>query len=186
MLAPAGHKILVHVSNFRPVKRIPDVIRIFSGVRRAMPATLILVGDGPDRDAAEKEADRLQLGSDVRFLGKVDQVAEVLRGSDLLLLPSQTESFGLAALEAMACGVPVVNTNLRSGVPFVSVDGETGLTVEPRDSVGLGDAIAQLLANPEERRRLGEAARARVENLFHVDVMTRDTFRVYEEVLDGD
>src|SRR5205814_1181355 len=105
--APAGHKVLVHVSNFRPVKRVRDVVRVFAGIRRELPATLVLVGDGPDRDAAEQEADRLKLGRDVRFLGKVDNVADILRGSDLFLLPSETESFGLAALEAMACGVPV-------------------------------------------------------------------------------
>src|SRR5947199_278654 len=104
--APAGHKVLVHVSNFRPVKRVRDVVRVFAGIRRELPATLVLVGDGPDRDAAEQEADRLKLGRDVRFLGKVDNVADILRGSDLFLLPSETESFGLAALEAMACGVP--------------------------------------------------------------------------------
>src|SRR5437016_1961477 len=103
-LAPAAHKILIHVSNFRPVKRVRDVVAIFAAVRKAIPATLILVGDGPDRDAVEQESDRLGLGSDVRFFGKVDQVGDLLRGSDLFLLPSETESFGLAALEAMACG----------------------------------------------------------------------------------
>src|SRR5713101_7739656 len=98
-LAPADHKILTHVSNFRPVKRVVDVVRVFAGVRKVLPATLVLVGDGPDRDAAEQEVDRLKLGRDVRFLGKVDNVADILRGSDLFLLPSETESFGLAALE---------------------------------------------------------------------------------------
>src|SRR5881628_3855204 len=96
-LAPVGHKILIHVSNFRPVKRIGDVIKVFAGVRRALPATLVLAGDGPDRDLAEQEIDRLKLRGDVRFLGKVDQVAELLRGGDLFLLPSQNESFGLSA-----------------------------------------------------------------------------------------
>src|SRR5438477_569204 len=87
-LAPSGHKVLVHVSNFRPVKRVRDVVRVFAGIRRELPATLVLVGDGPDRDAAEQEADRLKLGRDVRFLGKVDNVADILRGSDLFLLRS--------------------------------------------------------------------------------------------------
>src|SRR3989442_1028924 len=97
-LAPADHKMLVHVSNFRPVKRVTDVVRVFAGVRRELPATLVLVGDGPERDAAEQEVDHLELRRDVRFLGKVDNVAEILRGSDLFLLPSETESFALAAL----------------------------------------------------------------------------------------
>src|SRR5438309_677283 len=123
--APAGHKVLVHVSNFRPVKRVRDVVRVFAGIRRELPATLVLVGDGPDRGAAEQEADRLKLGRDVRFLGKVDNAADILRGSDLFLLPSETESFGLAALEVMACAVPVLASAV-GGLPAVVVDGETG------------------------------------------------------------
>src|SRR5207245_8503457 len=119
-LAPPDHKVLGHVSNFRPVKRVTDVVRVFAGIRRELPATLVLVGDGPDRDAAEQEADRLKLGRDVRFFGKVDNVADILRGSDLFLLPSETESFGLAALEAMACAVPVLASAV-GGLPEVVV-----------------------------------------------------------------
>src|SRR5213076_1916291 len=159
-LAPAGHKILVHVSNFRPVKRIADVIRVFAGVRRALPATLVLAGDGPDRDLAEQEVDRLKLRGDVRFLGKVDEVADLLRGGDLFLLPSQNESFGLSALEAMACGVPVIATR-EGGLPEVVVDGETGYLVP----VGAVDEMTErgvaLLKDGTTHERMRRAAAAR-------------------------
>src|SRR5204863_495651 len=105
-LAPAGHKILIHVSNFRPVKRIADVIKVFAGVRRALPATLVLAGDGPERDLAEQEVDRLKLRGDVRFLGKVDQVAELLRGGDLFLLPSAAGSRSACSRPPRCCYSP--------------------------------------------------------------------------------
>ncbi|HYK83489.1 MAG TPA: N-acetyl-alpha-D-glucosaminyl L-malate synthase BshA [Gemmatimonadales bacterium] len=160
-LAPPDHKILIHVSNFRPVKRVVDVVRIFAAVRRALPATLVLAGDGPDRDIAEQEVDRLGLRADVRFPGKVDRVADLLRGSDLFLLPSQTESFGLSGLEAMACGVPVLASR-TGGLPEVIVDGETGYLLP----VGAVDAFAaQALTVLRDapllaRLRAGAAARA--------------------------
>src|SRR6058998_4208748 len=159
-LAPPDHKILTHVSNFRPVKRVRDVVRIFAGVRKVLPATLVLIGDGPDRDAAEQETDRLRLGDDVRFLGKVDQVADLLRGSDLFLLPSETESFGLAALEAMACGVPVIASAV-GGLPEVIAQGETGFLAP----VGAVDAMAAeaaaILSDPARHARMRSAAARR-------------------------
>src|SRR5688500_12764562 len=106
-LAPLDHKLVTHISNFREVKRVKDVVRVFSRIRRAMPATLLMIGDGPERDDAEREARELEVAGDVRFLGRLDSVAELLQQSDLFVLPTQSESFGLAALEAMACGVPV-------------------------------------------------------------------------------
>ena len=159
-LAPANHRVLVHVSNFRPVKRILDVVRIFAGVRKTIPATLVLVGDGPDRDAAEAEADQLGLRGDVRFLGKVNNVGDVLRGGDLFLLPSATESFGLAALEAMACGLPVVAT-ATGGLPEVVVDGETGWLAPVGDVTAMTERARSLLADAPTHARFRRAAAAR-------------------------
>lgn len=132
-LAKEGHRRLMHISNFREVKRVKDVVRIFARVRRAMPATLVMVGDGPERPDAEQEARDLGVEDDVQFLGKIDTVAPLLQGAELFLLPSTSESFGLAALEAMACGVVVVATR-AGGLPEVIEDDRTGI-LEPVGSV---------------------------------------------------
>src|SRR5205807_2048815 len=182
-LAPADHKVLVHVSNFRPVKRVLDVVRVFAGVRRELPATLILVGDGPERDSAEQEGDRLGLRRDIRFLGKVDNVAEILRGGDLFLLPSQTESFGLAALEAMACALPVLATAV-GGLPEVVVDGETGFLSPPGDVAAMTAHALRVLRDPPLLTRLRAAAAARALE-FSADRIVPRYEQVYRDVLDG-
>jgi len=180
-LAPQGHRVLVHVSNFRPVKRILDVVRIFAGVRKALPATLVLVGDGPDRDAAEHEVDQLGLRKDVRFLGKVENVGDVLRGGDLFLLPSATESFGLAALEAMACGVPVV-ASAAGGIPEVVKDGETGFLAPVGDVTAMTERALALLKDPAEHERMRRNAAARALE-FSADRVVPRYEQLYEEVL---
>jgi L-malate glycosyltransferase len=180
-LAPESHRILIHVSNFRPVKRIMDVIRIFVGVRKTVPATLVLVGDGPERDPAEQEVDRLGLKKNVRFLGKVDNVADVLRGGDLFLLPSATESFGLAALEAMACGVPVV-ASAAGGLPEVVVDGETGFLAPAGDVERMTERALAVLTDPAELKRLKRNAGARALEFAAEHVVPRYE-RLYEDVL---
>jgi N-acetyl-alpha-D-glucosaminyl L-malate synthase BshA len=180
-LAPAGNKVLVHISNFRPVKRVLDVVRIFAGVRKVLPATLIMAGDGPDRDAAEAEVDRLKLTRDVRFLGRVEDVADVLRGADLFLLPTQSESFGLAALEAMACGVPVIATR-AGGIPEVVVDGETGVLAEPGAVDAMVDAALSILKDPKRQQRMGTAAVARAGD-FTTDKIVPQYEALYRELL---
>ena len=125
VIAPAGEKILVHASNFRKVKRVHDVVKIFAGVRKQMPAKLLMVGDGPERPAMEEMVKDLGLEDDVRFLGKQEQMEEILVVSDLFLLTSDYESFGLSALEAMAARMPVISTN-AGGLPEVNLEGITG------------------------------------------------------------
>jgi N-acetyl-alpha-D-glucosaminyl L-malate synthase BshA len=180
-LAPTGHRVLVHVSNFRPVKRVLDVVKIFAGVRKELPATLVLVGDGPDRDAAEREVDRLGLGKDVRFLGKVENVGDILRGSDVFLLPSATESFGLAALEAMACGVPVV-ASAAGGIPEVVQDGKTGFLAPVGDVAGMAERALRILKDAAEQERMRRAAAARALE-FSADRVVPRYEKLYEEVL---
>jgi L-malate glycosyltransferase len=125
MLAPEGERILVHVSNFRPVKRVADVVKVFNIVRKHIPAKLLMIGDGPDRQANEDMARCIGIYQDIRYLGKQEQISEILSIADLFLLPSESESFGLSALEAMACMVPLVSTN-AGGLPEINVNGKTG------------------------------------------------------------
>lgn len=124
-ICPNNEKLLIHTSNFRKVKRVDDVIKIFYELRKSIPAKLLMIGDGPERANAEQLCRELGVCNDVRFLGKLDTVEEVLSVSDLFLMPSETESFGLAALEAMACEVPVISTN-TGGLPELNINGKTG------------------------------------------------------------
>jgi N-acetyl-alpha-D-glucosaminyl L-malate synthase BshA len=124
-ICPNGESLIVHTSNFRKVKRIPDVIQVFANVRREIPAKLLMIGDGPERNHAEKMCRELGICDDIRFLGKLEAVEEVLSVADLFIMPSEKESFGLAALEAMACEVPVISTN-TGGLPELNVQGVTG------------------------------------------------------------
>jgi N-acetyl-alpha-D-glucosaminyl L-malate synthase BshA len=137
VIAPNNEKILVHTSNFRPVKRVHDVLAIYRKVAKVIPSKLILIGDGPDRASVEEECRDCEYCKDITFLGKQEAVEEILSISDLFIMPSETESFGLAALEAMACEVPVISTN-TGGIPEVNIDGETGYT----SNVGDIDAMA--------------------------------------------
>ena len=159
-LAPPGHRVLTHVSNFREVKRVKDVVRIFARVTRAVPATLLMVGDGPDRGEAEREAEHLGVTDRVHFLGRLDRVASILQASDLFLLPSQTESFGLAALEAMACGAPAVASR-AGGLPEVIDDGVSGILEPPGSVEAMARRTVELLQQPARLQALREAAIAK-------------------------
>jgi N-acetyl-alpha-D-glucosaminyl L-malate synthase BshA len=157
MLAPDGERILVHVSNFRSVKRVPDVIKIFAEVKKVIPAKLLMIGDGPERQNAEELARAMGLYSDVRFLGKQEQINEILSISDLFLLPSATESFGLSALEAMACSVPVVSTN-AGGLPEINVDGKTGYLSEVGDTDAMAANAIHILSDDDRLLHFKKAA----------------------------
>jgi N-acetyl-alpha-D-glucosaminyl L-malate synthase BshA len=158
--APRGEKILVHLSNFRPVKRVSDVVEIFALVRRQIPAKLLMIGDGPDRTVAEWMVRDKKLSPDVIFLGKQNQVQDLLNCADVLLLPSDIESFGLAALEGMACGVPAICSRV-GGVPEVLRDGVEGFLVEVRDVQTMAARALDILSNPERQAEMSRAARQR-------------------------
>ncbi len=181
-LAPSDHKLLVHISNFREVKRVKDVVRIFARVRRAMPATLVMVGDGPDRPDAEHEARELGVAGDVRFLGRLDTVAPLLAAADLFILPSQTESFGLAALEAMACGTPVLASR-TGGLPEVLTDGVEGILEPPGSVEAMSRRAVALLKDPEAHAQMRKAAIARAQT-FSADAVVPQYEAFYREVLE--
>src|SRR5947209_7918165 len=163
--APGGEPILMHLSNFRPVKRITDTIEIFAQVRAKMPAKLVLIGDGPDRGTAEYLVRKKKLQKDVHFLGKQDQVYRLLSDADLFLLPSQLESFGLAALEAMACEVPVIATNV-GGIPEVIEHGVDGYLVQPGEVATAAKYAIDLLSRADRGREMGHLARINAKKKF--------------------
>ena len=174
--APGGEPILMHLSNFRPVKRLTDVIEIFALVREKMPAKLVLIGDGPDRGAAEYIVRKKKLVRDVHFLGKQDRVYQLLSQADLFLLPSDMESFGLAALEAMACEVPVVASNV-GGVPEVIEHGVDGYLHEPRDVKAAAGYALEILSRQDRGRAMGQTARINARKKY----CANDVIPLYEE-----
>ena len=157
VIAPHKEKILVHASNFRKVKRVDDVVKIFADVRKKIPAKLLMIGDGPERPLIEEFVKNTGLHDDVRFVGKQEQIEEILLVSDLFLLPSEYESFGLAALEAMAARVPVISSN-AGGLPEININGETGFTANVGDVATMSESAIKLLSNEELLLRMKDCA----------------------------
>ena len=180
-VAPAGEKILIHTSNFRKVKRVEDVVRVFGKVRTQINAKLILVGDGPERHNIEQLCRELDLCDGISFLGKQDAVEEVLSIGDLFLMPSETESFGLAALEAMACEVPVISSN-AGGIPELNIEGVTGFLCNVGDVDAMAEKAVYILS--DEKRLLEFKHNARERALeFHIDKIVPQYEQLYEQVL---
>ncbi|MEP6467428.1 MAG: N-acetyl-alpha-D-glucosaminyl L-malate synthase BshA [Parafilimonas sp.] len=148
VIAPNNEKILIHASNFRKIKRVNDVIEIFANVHKQIPAKLLLVGDGPERKSMEDLARKLQVYDAVRFLGKQEQIEEILLVCDLFILPSEYESFGLAAMEAMAASVPVISSN-AGGLPEININGKTGFTAAVGDVQTMSDCAVKLLSDED-------------------------------------
>lgn len=177
-----GEHILMHVSNFRPVKRVQDCIHILSEVRKSINATLLLVGDGPERSEAERLVRDLGLVDHVKFLGKQSALPEILSVADIFLLPSQQESFGLSALEAMSCSVPVVATNI-GGIPEVVAHGDTGYIAELGDVQRMAKYCVELLSNPKKLRIFSENARKRAVEKFDISLIVPQYEALYEEAV---
>jgi N-acetyl-alpha-D-glucosaminyl L-malate synthase BshA len=181
--APHGERILVHVSNFRPVKRVHDVIEIFDRVRRKVPSKLLLMGDGPERSPAERLVLQKRIHDDVIFLGKQEQVSETLAIADVLLLPSQLESFGLAALEAMASEVVPVATRV-GGVPEVIEHGITGFLGEVGDVDAMANFASEILGDESRLRAMGKACRKWAADHFSANSIIPQYENFYRRVLE--
>jgi len=176
LFAPKGERVVMHISNFRPVKRIEDVISIFALIRAEIPSKLLMVGDGPLMSLALRTADKMGVSSDTMFLGKQDDVAGLLSIADIFLLPSENESFGLSALEAMSCQVPVIGTN-AGGLPEVVEHGRTGWLEKVGDVESMAERGKQLLADDDLREEMGQNARQVALEKFHQDKIVS----IYEE-----
>jgi N-acetyl-alpha-D-glucosaminyl L-malate synthase BshA len=180
--ATPDEPILMHLSNFRPVKRVTDVVKIFARVTREIPAQLVLVGDGPDRSSAEWLARDLGIHARIHFVGKQDRVSEIIALADLFLMPSQLESFGLAALEAMACKVPSIATRV-GGVPELIDDGVNGLLFPPGAVDDMAAGALSLLGDPARLAAMREAARKTAQQRFCADLVVPRYVRFYEQIL---
>jgi L-malate glycosyltransferase len=181
-IAPNGEKVIVHVSNFRMVKRVPDVIRVFKLVREKMAAKLMLVGDGPDRSNSELLSRELGVIDDVKFFGKQSDLVDILSAADLFLIPSQSESFGLSALEAMSCELPVIASSV-GGLPELVVHGETGFIAQIGDTERMARYAVELLTNEAKWKSFAAAGRKRAIEHFQTDLIVSQYEQYYEKIL---
>lgn len=181
--AAPHEKIFMHISNFRPVKRILDVVDVFYRVQQQLPSKLMLVGEGPELAKAQEKVHQLGLQDHVYFLGKQNDVAQVISLADLMLLPSEKESFGLVALEAMACGVPTIGSN-AGGIPELISHGETGYTCPVGDTESMARHAVELLRDPEKYKRFSEACIQRARTNFCNEMIAEQYERIYYRVLE--
>jgi L-malate glycosyltransferase len=181
-LAPDGEKLIVHASNFRPVKRINDCIRIFAALQGKVKARLVLVGDGPERSQGEWLARQLGVSKNVIFVGKQHSIVEYFAIADLFLLTSETESFGLSALEAMACEVPVIASNV-GGLPEVVIDGESGYLAEVGDIETMAKYAAKILSSSTLAQKMGKFGRQTAIDHFSTDKIIPQYVQYYERVI---
>ncbi len=181
MICPNDEKIITHVSNFRKVKRVNDVVEVFANVLKSgIKAKLLMVGDGPERTNAEQHCRELGVCQDVRFVGKQEKIEEILSIADLFLMPSGSETFGLAALEAMSCSVPVISSNI-GGIPELNIQGETGFLCDVGDTDTMGRHAVDILSNPDMHKRMAFNARKRAE-LFEIDNIVTQYEEYYQLV----
>ncbi|HCR04473.1 MAG TPA: N-acetyl-alpha-D-glucosaminyl L-malate synthase BshA, partial [Gemmatimonadetes bacterium] len=181
-LAPSSEKIVMHVSNFRPVKRVTDVVEVFARLLSSVPARLVMVGDGPERPRALERAKELGVEAKALFLGKHVSVDDLLSCCDLFVLPSEGESFGLAALEAMACGAPVVASR-SGGLPEVVAEGESGHLLPVGDVEGMASAAVAILSDEATWRRMSGLARETAVSCFEADKVVPVYEDLYREVV---
>ena len=179
-----GRKVLMHISNFRPVKRVKEIVQIYARVANEIPSVLVMIGDGPDRVIAEQEARDLGVSDGVFFLGKLDSVAPLLANADLFLLPTNSESFGLSALEALACGVPVIGAN-AGGLPEVVRHGETGFLCEPGDVDGMARAGIALLSDSQRWRAASDLAAHDARERFGLEEVVAKYESFYRRAING-
>jgi N-acetyl-alpha-D-glucosaminyl L-malate synthase BshA len=181
-LAPGGEKVIMHASNFRKVKKLPVVIEVFDKVRRAVPCRLVLIGDGPEREPTERLVNELGVTDFVTFMGEQEFIADILPVADVFLLPSAHESFGLSALEAMSCAVPVVASNI-GGLHEVVEEGVTGYLCSPDDPGCMAGIITMLFRDEGKRRQMGLQGRERAKRDFGKDAIIDQYIALYERVL---